>query len=53
MNLVTLAFHRQIVAVQKLTLIEVLALHQALYGSRVVAVPNVEIAILHHQGIFQ
>ena len=53
MNPVALAFDGQIVAVQELALIQVLALYKALYGSRVVAEPNVEVAILHHQRVFQ
>jgi hypothetical protein len=53
MNLIALAFDGKIVAVQELALIQVLALYKTLYRCRVVAVPNVEVAILHHQGVFK
>jgi hypothetical protein len=53
MNPVALAFDGQIIPVQELALVQVLALHKALNGSRVVAEPNVEVAILHHQRVFQ
>src|SRR5947208_2338123 len=40
MNLIPLAFDGHIIPVQELALVQVLALYQALYGSRVVAVPR-------------
>jgi hypothetical protein len=52
-NPMALAFGGHIVAMQEQALVQVLAFYQALYSGRVVAVNRLDVAVLHHQRVFQ
>src|SRR5437016_1478272 len=53
LDLVTLSFHRRIVALQEEPLIQMLTLHQSLDRRWIVAIRRIQIAILDHQRVLQ